>query len=80
MTSVRSYRPPGPEQTDTLSTAEMRRNFLVTALFAAGELRLAMTDLDRLVIGGAMPRSSFRLPSLAELGGGVFLARASWVS
>jgi 4-deoxy-L-threo-5-hexosulose-uronate ketol-isomerase len=69
------YRLPCPEQTDTLSTVELRRNFLVTGLFAPGELRLAMTDLDRLLIGGAMPRPSLRLPSLAELGGGVFLAR-----
>ena len=75
MMNLRSCRLPGPGETATLSTVELRRNFLVDDLFAPGELRLAATDLDRLVIGGAMPRPSLRLPSLAELGGGAFLAR-----
>ncbi|MGJ5818913.1 5-dehydro-4-deoxy-D-glucuronate isomerase [Paludibaculum fermentans] len=75
MTSVQTYTMPGREETEHLSPAEMRSYFLVEGLFEPGELRLAATDLDRLVIGGAMPTPSLRLPSLKELGGGAFLAR-----
>ncbi|QOY92279.1 5-dehydro-4-deoxy-D-glucuronate isomerase [Paludibaculum fermentans] len=66
---------PGREETEQLTPAELRGSYLVEGLFEPGELRLAISDLDRLVIGGAMPTPSLRLPSLKELGGGPFLAR-----
>ena len=39
----------------TMSAAEMRDTFLVTSLFAPGELRLVYCEADRAVIGSAVP-------------------------
>jgi 4-deoxy-L-threo-5-hexosulose-uronate ketol-isomerase len=39
----------------TMSAAEMRDTFLVTGLFAPGELRLVYCEADRAVIGSAVP-------------------------
>jgi len=39
----------------TMSAAEMRDTFLVTTLFAPGELRLVYCEADRAVIGSAVP-------------------------
>ena len=38
-----------------MTTAELRETFLLEGLFTPGELRLAYVDLDRTVVGGAMP-------------------------
>jgi 4-deoxy-L-threo-5-hexosulose-uronate ketol-isomerase len=38
-----------------LSTDELRSNFLVQGLFESGAIKLRHTDLDRVVIGGAVP-------------------------
>ncbi|MDQ3082562.1 MAG: 5-dehydro-4-deoxy-D-glucuronate isomerase [Gemmatimonadota bacterium] len=51
------YIPSQPE-TRRLSTAELRDCFLVTDLFIDGKVTLRMTDLDRAVIGGAVPTVS----------------------
>jgi 4-deoxy-L-threo-5-hexosulose-uronate ketol-isomerase len=40
----------------TLSTEELRSRFLFTGLFEPGKIVLKVTDLDRLVVGGAVPR------------------------
>src|SRR3977135_1365195 len=40
----------------TLSTEELRSRFLFTGLFEPGKIALKVTDLDRLVVGGAVPR------------------------
>jgi 4-deoxy-L-threo-5-hexosulose-uronate ketol-isomerase len=39
-----------------MSTAELRETFLLEGLFIPGEINLAYVDLDRAVIGGAVPR------------------------
>jgi 4-deoxy-L-threo-5-hexosulose-uronate ketol-isomerase len=39
----------------SLPTVELRRRFLVEELFAAGEVRLVRTDLDRALVGSAVP-------------------------
>jgi 4-deoxy-L-threo-5-hexosulose-uronate ketol-isomerase len=41
-----------------MTTAELRETFLLESLFRAGELTLAYVDLDRAVIGGAVPTSA----------------------
>jgi 4-deoxy-L-threo-5-hexosulose-uronate ketol-isomerase len=46
---------PSPRETAALVTAELRETFLVDDLFADGELRTVYTDLDRAVVGGAIP-------------------------
>lgn len=49
---------PSQAETARLGTRELRESFLVTDLFAEGKVTLCITDLDRAVIGGAVPTSS----------------------
>ncbi|MBU3065332.1 5-dehydro-4-deoxy-D-glucuronate isomerase [Nocardia sp. NEAU-G5] len=53
MTDVRYAT--SPDEMATLSPEELRGRFLVADLFAAGELRFAFSQQDRLLIGGAVP-------------------------
>lgn len=46
---------PSPRETAVLDTDELRAAFLLDELFAAGEIRLVYTDLDRAVVGSAIP-------------------------
>lgn len=46
---------PSPRETTTLDTAALRATFLLDDLFAPGEVRLVYTDLDRAVVGSAIP-------------------------
>jgi 4-deoxy-L-threo-5-hexosulose-uronate ketol-isomerase len=46
---------PGPREAARLSTDELRNAFLVQRLFQAGALTLRHIDLDRVVLGGAVP-------------------------
>lgn len=67
---------PSPDETGTLDSAALREAFLLEGLFAAGELRMALTDLDRLVAGAAMPLDSpLALPSPGEFGTAYFTER-----
>lgn len=54
---------------------QLRDTFLVTELFVPGELRGVFTDLDRLVVGGAMPLQPIELPNHKETGRAFFLER-----
>ncbi len=67
---------PSPRETRQLDTAGLRSAFLVEDLFAAGELRLALSDLDRLVLGAACPAGDpLRLPAPPEFGTASFTER-----
>lgn len=46
---------PGPREAKRMSTAELRSAFLVQNLFVRGKISLIHADLDRVVLGGAMP-------------------------
>ncbi|MEI8038578.1 MAG: 5-dehydro-4-deoxy-D-glucuronate isomerase [Verrucomicrobiota bacterium] len=46
---------PSPRETATLDTAALRATFLLDDLFVPGEVTLVYTDLDRAVVGSAMP-------------------------
>lgn len=46
---------PRADQTRRMTTEELRDTFLVTGLFSPGEVRLQSIDLDRVVLGGAVP-------------------------
>lgn len=48
---------PTAAQAKTLSTEELRASFLLTDLFIEGKVTLRVIDLDRAVIGGAVPTS-----------------------
>ncbi len=46
---------PSARETAVLDTAELRASFLLDRLFTIGELDLVYTDLDRAVVGSAVP-------------------------
>jgi 4-deoxy-L-threo-5-hexosulose-uronate ketol-isomerase len=48
-------RMPQPRGVAQMDPQELRKNFLVTNLFAPGQLRGEFTDMDRLVLGGILP-------------------------
>ena len=58
-----------------MSSAELRERFLAGDLFRPGELRVAMTDLDRLVLGGAMPEEPLELAGGRAFGTEYFAER-----
>lgn len=67
---------PSPGATNTLDTAGLRDAFLVGGLFRAGEVAACYTDLDRMIIGGAMPAGApVGLPDGKRLATGFFLER-----
>ena len=67
---------PTPEATNTLSTEELRTRFLLGGLFQPGELTAHYTDLDRMIVGSALPvKGALTLPVTKETGTSYFLER-----
>ena len=67
---------PDAERTKRLTTDELRSGFLVQGLFQTGELILEHIDLDRLVLGGAVPTTAaLRLDAPATLAAEYFTER-----
>jgi 4-deoxy-L-threo-5-hexosulose-uronate ketol-isomerase len=68
---------PSPEATNTLSTEELRERFMISGLFQPGALVAHYTDLDRMIVGAAVPtKSALSLPNAKEATGtGFFLER-----
>ena len=65
-----------PEAVKGFDTAELRRHFLIETLFAAGEIRLTYSHLDRVIVGGAMPTGkAVVLPTPKAVGTDAFLKR-----
>ena len=65
-----------PEALPSLSTADLRRHYLVESLFAPNALLLlTMSHVERMVIGGAMPVPSRSCSDGQGLSKGPFLAR-----
>ena len=59
-----------------MSTAELRSSFLLDDLFSPGQLQLVYVDLDRTVIGSAMPLTEpLELPCPSELRASAFTDR-----
>jgi 4-deoxy-L-threo-5-hexosulose-uronate ketol-isomerase len=48
---------PDPVRTRALGTSELREAFLIQGLFQPGSVELVAVDVDRAVVGGAMPTS-----------------------
>ena len=46
---------PNADAARRMDTAALRENFLVTDLWSPGKVALRLFDLDRVVLGGAMP-------------------------
>jgi 4-deoxy-L-threo-5-hexosulose-uronate ketol-isomerase len=60
--------PTHPTGLPRLTPGELRERFVVSGLFAAGDVRMALSLADRIVIGGAVPGGgALRLPAPAEL-------------
>ena len=67
---------PNPAHAKRMTTEELREHFLVTGLFTPGRVALRHIDLDRVVLGGAVPTNGpLRLESLPSLGAGFFCER-----
>ena len=67
---------PAPAATNTLSTKELRCHFLLSELFQSGKVTAHYTDLDRMIVGAAIPTSTpLPLPNARELGTSFFLER-----
>jgi 4-deoxy-L-threo-5-hexosulose-uronate ketol-isomerase len=67
---------PTPEATNTLSTDELRERFLIGGLIQPGAVTAHYTDLDRMIVGAAVPTTGpLSLPSAKETGTAFFLER-----
>jgi len=69
-------RMPRPQDVTGMSTQELRDTFHIEHLFVPGHLNAVFTDLDRLVVGGAVPLAeALDLPNHKETGRAFFLER-----
>ena len=69
-------RMPRQEEVARMTTAELRDAFLVPEILKPGSLSGQFTDLDRLVVAGAVPGAEpLELPNHRETGRGFFLER-----
>ncbi|PTX92723.1 5-dehydro-4-deoxy-D-glucuronate isomerase [Opitutus sp. ER46] len=67
---------PSPEATNTLSTDELRERFMINGLMQPGAVTAHYTDLDRMIVGAAVPTTSaLPLPNAKETGTSYFLER-----
>ena len=67
---------PNPTHARTLGTEQLREHFLLTDLFRQGEIVLRPIDLDRAVLGGAVPtKTPLRLDAPASLRAEYFTER-----
>lgn len=67
---------PDAQRTKQLSTQELRDGFLVQGLFRPGEIELRHIDLDRVVLGAAVPtKEPLTLQAPASLGSEYFTER-----
>lgn len=67
---------PTPAATNTLSTEQLRETFLIGGLFQPGAVNAHYTDLDRMIVGAAVPTTApLGLPNDKEIGTSFFLER-----
>ena len=67
---------PTPAATNTLSTEQLRETFLLGGLFQPGAVNAHYTDLDRMIVGAAVPTTApLGLPNDKEIGTSFFLER-----
>jgi 4-deoxy-L-threo-5-hexosulose-uronate ketol-isomerase len=67
---------PDSSRVRTMTTEELRASFLVPGLFRPGEVTLRAIDLDRVVLGGAVPlREPLRLDAPATMAAAFFTER-----
>jgi 4-deoxy-L-threo-5-hexosulose-uronate ketol-isomerase len=67
---------PSPAETNTLGTEALREQFLITGLSQPGQVTAHYTDLDRMIVGFAVPTTApLALPGAKETGTSFFLER-----
>src|SRR5829696_8518255 len=67
---------PDAARTARMTTDELREHFLVQGLFVPGRVTLRLVDLDRVVLGGAVPTTApLRLEPLPDLKADYFCER-----
>jgi 4-deoxy-L-threo-5-hexosulose-uronate ketol-isomerase len=67
---------PDAARTARMTTDELRAHFLVQGLFVAGQINLRIVDLDRVVLGGAVPTTApLRLEPIPDLKAEYFCER-----
>jgi len=67
---------PSPAETNILGTPQLREAFLIGGMFQAGQLTAHYTDLDRMIVGGAVPTGApLGLANFREIGSDYFLER-----
>ncbi|HUL55282.1 MAG TPA: 5-dehydro-4-deoxy-D-glucuronate isomerase [Opitutaceae bacterium] len=67
---------PSPAAANTLGTESLREQFLVSDLFQPGQVTAHYTDLDRMIVGAAVPTAApLPLPAAKETGTDFFLQR-----
>lgn len=67
---------PSPAASNTLSTEQLREQFLIGGMFQPGAITAHYTDLDRMITGAAVPTTApLTLPSAKETGTNFFLER-----
>jgi 4-deoxy-L-threo-5-hexosulose-uronate ketol-isomerase len=67
---------PSPVETRRMDTPELRERFLLEDIFQPGRVSLRFVDLDRVVIGGAVPtRGTLRLEAPPEMAAESFTER-----
>ncbi len=67
---------PSPAAANTLGTEQLRESFLVSGLFQPGQVNAHYTDLDRMIVGAAVPGATpLALPGAKETGTDYFLER-----
>lgn len=60
----------------TLPNADLRESFVINEIMQPGVLSMTLSDIDRGIIGSAVPLAEpLAFGSFAELGGGIFTAR-----
>ena len=65
-----------PDMIVGLDTAALRRHYLLTELFAGGDIRMHYSHVERLIVGGAIPTARpLALEAAREVGSVSFLAR-----
>ena len=68
--------PAHPEQFKTLTTAALRKEYLIEDLFVPGTTRLVYSHVDRIIVGGICPvGEAVKLEAGKELGAESFLER-----
>ena len=73
---MKLYEMADPVRYARMTTEERRQTFLLEGLFVPGEIHFAYVDLDRTVIGGAVPtKGSLTLDTQPELRADFFLER-----